>query len=348
MAEVARLAGVSPATVSRVLAGHRRHIAPDTRRKVLDVASRLDYSPNALARSLATRKTPILAALVHDISDPYFGEITRGIEAVAGEREHLVMVCNWLRSPDRLLRYLRQLRSMRVAGIVFCGSGITEDHPLNTEICLEVRRLHRYGIRMVALAPQSQEMPSIMVDNRAAAALAVRHLLDHGHSRIGHLSGPPMLLTAHHRLEGYRQAMRDAGIAPPDGWIEPAGFSMAEGFEGGMRLLARAPEITGLFAANDQLAIGAMAAADQMGRSVPASLSVVGIGNVPVLPFLRPALDSVAVPNHEIGQEAARLILERRAARSTAAAVRFLPFELVVRQSVIPAPDTTLHPAVAR
>jgi LacI family transcriptional regulator len=349
MVEVARLAEVSPATVSRVLSGQRRHIAADTRRRVLAVAARLDYSPNALARGLARRRVPIVAALVHDIADPYFGDITRGIEQVAGDHDHLVMVCNWLRDPERLLRYLRQLRAMHAAGLIFCGSGVAAEHPLHDEIVQEVTRLQRYGVRMVALAPQPVPMSSVTVDNRAAAALAVRHLIEHGHRRIGHLTGPTMLLTARHRLDGYRQALRAARIALRPQWIEPAGFAMAEGFEGAKRLLARAPEITAVFASNDQMAVGAMAAAEQMGRRIPATLSVVGIGNVPVLPFLRPALTTVAVPTFALGQEGARLVLEGRRGRGAgAAAATVLPLELVARESVArPMDDEQVVPDTA-
>jgi LacI family transcriptional regulator len=339
MSEVARLAGVSAATVSLVLAGQRRHVAADTRNRVLAAAARLDYSPNALARSLATRRTPIIAALVHDISDPYFGDMTRGIESVAGERDHLVMVCNWLRDPDRLLRHLRLLKAMRVLGVVFCGSGLTEDQPLSQEISRQISRLRRYGVRVVALAPQPVEMPGIMVDNRAAGVLAVEHLLAQGHRRIGHLSGPLMLLTARHRLEGYRQAMLRAGVTPDPAWIEPAGFHVSEGYEGARRLLSRAPEITAVFASNDQLAAGAMTAAQEMGRSVPESLSLVGVGNVPMAAFLRPALTTVAVPVMQLGQEGARLLLNGRGRRVGAAPARFLPTELMTRHSVAPPAD---------
>lgn len=349
MSEVARLAGVSPATVSRVLAGQRRHVAADTRRRVFAAAARLDYSPNALARSLATRRTPIIAALVHDISDPYFGDMTRGIESVAGEHDHLVMVCNWLRDPDRLLRHLRLLTAMRVSGVVFCGSGITPDQPLYHEISRQISRLRRYGVRMAALAPQPVEMPAIMVDNRAAGAVAVEHLLARGHRRIGHLSGPLMLLTARHRLEGYRQAMARAGIAPDPAWMEPAGFHLSEGYEGARRLLSRAPEITAIFASNDQLAAGAMTAALEMGRSVPETLSLVGIGNVPMAAFLRPALTTVAVPIMQLGQEGARLLLDGRARKAGGSPAGFLPTEMVVRNSVAPpAPDAVPHARSSR
>lgn len=333
--EVARQAGVSPATVSRVLTGQRRHIAPETRDRVLAAVSRLDYSPNALARSLATRRAPILAALVHDISDPYFGEITQGIETVAGDGHHVVMVCNWLREPDRLLRSLRLLRTMRVAGVVFCGSGIAEDQPLHAEICRQIALLRRDGTRMVALAPQPVEMPSVMIDNQAAAAMAVEHLLSHGHRRIGHLAGPAMLLTARLRREGYRRTLEQVGVAAPDRWIEWAGFQVAEGYEGARRLLARAPELTAIFAANDQLAIGAIAAAEALGRAVPSSLSITGIGDIPIMSFLRPSLTTVAVPTRTLGEEAAAFLLRPRPGRgSDGDLVRLLPVSVVVRQSV--------------
>lgn len=349
MAEVARAAGVSPATVSRVLAGQRRHIAPETRRRVLAAAARLDYSPDVLARSLVTRRAPLIAALVHDISDPYFGEIARGIESVAGERDHVVMVCNWLGDPQRLLRYLRLLRAMRVRGVVFCGSGLAADAPHHEEVVRQIGLLRRDGIRLVALAPQPVAMPAVMVDNRNAAAAATAHLLAHGHRRIGHLAGPPLLLTARERQEGYRLALRRAGLRPEPGWIESTGFRLTEGYEATRRLLARVPDLTAIFAANDQAAIGAVAAAEDLGRPVPATLSVVGIGNVPVLPYLRPALTTVSVPTFSLGQEGARLVFvrgapePRGAARRTdprrpLAAVRFLPVELVVRQSVAAPP----------
>jgi LacI family transcriptional regulator len=319
-----------------VLSGQRRHIAPETRGRVLAVASRLDYSPNTLARSLVVRRAPILAALVHDISDPYFGEIARGIEAVAGEREHLVMVCNWLLDPNRLLRYLRLLKSMRVAGVVFCGSGIAEDQPLYPEVRRQILRLRRDGMQLVALAPQAIDMPTITIDNHAAAKMAVEFLLQRGHRMIGHLAGPSILLTARHRWEGYAQALRQVGVVPREEWVEWAGFRTPDGHEGARRLLARAPEVTAIFAANDQIAIGAVAAAEEMGRRVPASLSVVGIGNVPVLPYLRPKLATVSVPARTMGEEGAALLLGGRAGRNAAPQVRLLPLELVARESVTP------------
>ncbi|HET8679775.1 MAG TPA: LacI family DNA-binding transcriptional regulator, partial [bacterium] len=311
--------------------------APETRARVQAVVAKLDYAPNALARSLATRRAPIIAAIVHDISDPYFGEITRGIESVAASKNHLVMVCNWLQDPERLLSYLRVLRTMRVAGVIFCGSGLTQDSPLHDEIARQTEALRSYGTRILALAPQTVPMPAVTVDNRHAAELAVDHLIEHGHRRIGHLAGPRTLLTAQHRYEGYLEAMRRAGVMGEEGWVEPAGFGPSDGYDGTLRLLARAPDLTAIVAANDQAAIGALAAAARLGRRVPGDLSLIGIGDIPSLAFMQPPLTEVAVPLRSLGEQGTALLLERgRWKEDNGREPTFLPVRLVSRQSVSP------------
>jgi len=339
--EVARLAGVSSATVSRVLAGQRRHIAPETRARVLAAVAKLDYTPNALARSLSTRRFPVLAAILHDIADPYFGEMTRGVESVTAEHDHLVMVCNWLRDPHRLIRYLKLLRSMRVAGVLFCGSGLVSDDPSFPEVARLVVLLRRDGTRLLALSAQAIEMPVLTIDNRKAARLAVDHLVGRGHRRIGHLAGPPMLMTARLRAEGYADAMRAHGLDPRPEWLEWCGVDPGETYEGGLRLLRRAPELTAIFATDDQTALAVMTAAGHLGLDVPAALSVVGIDDVPRLPS-RPALTTVAIPMRRLGEEGARLILRHAGTRNgVKPTVRYVPVRLIERDTVAGPRDQT-------
>jgi len=332
--EVARLARVSPATVSRVLAGQRRHIAPETRARVQAAVAKLDYTPNALARSLSTRRFPVLAAILHDIADVYFGEVTRGVESVAAEHDHLVMVCNWLRDPQRLIRYLKLLRTMRVAGVLFCGSGPVSDEPSFPEIARLIGLLRRDGTRLLALSAQAMEMPTLTVDNREAARLAVEYLVGRGHRRIGHLAGPPMLVTARLRAEGYAEAMRSRGLDPRPEWLEWSGVSPTETYEGGLRLVRRAPELTAVFATDDQTAIALIAAVGQLGLEVPADLSVVGVDDIPGLPS-RPTLTTIAIPMRNLGEEGARLILRHAKTRNDVKpTVRFVPVRLIERETV--------------
>ncbi len=277
---------------------------------------------------------PVLAAILHDIADAYFGEVTRGVESVAAEHDHLVMVCNWLRDPQRLIRYLTLLRSMRVAGVLFCGSGPVADHPSFPEIARLVGLLRRDGTRLLALSAQAIEMPALTIDNREAARLAVEHLIGRGHRRIGHLAGPPMLMTARLRAEGYAEVMRAHGLDPRPEWLEWCGVSPAERYEGGLRLLRRAPELTAVFATDDQTAMGLIAAARHLGRDIPADLSVVGLDDVPGLP-VRPALTTVAIPMRRLGEEGARLILRHARARGDVKpTVRFVPVRLIERDTV--------------
>lgn len=296
--------------------------------------ARLDYTPNALARSLSTRRFPVLAAILHDIADPYFGEMTRGVESVAAEHDHLVMVCNWLRDPQRLIRYLKLLRTMRVAGVLFCGSGPVADEPSFPEIAKLVGLLRRDGTRLLALSAQAVEMPTLTVDNRRAARMAVDYLLSRGHRRIGHLAGPPMLVTARLRAEGYAEAMRSRGLDPKPEWLQWSGVSPAEAYEAGLRLLRRASELTAVFATDDQTAVALIAAAEQLKLEVPADLSVVGMDDIPGL-LSRPKLTTVAVPMRRLGDEGARLILRHARSRERVKpTARFVPIRLIERDTV--------------
>jgi LacI family transcriptional regulator len=178
------------------------------------------------------------------------------------------------------------------------------------------------------------EMPTLTVDNREAARLAVEYLVGRGHRRIGHLAGPPMLVTARLRAEGYAEAMRSRGLDPRPEWLEWSGVSPTETYEGGLRLVRRAPELTAVFATDDQTAIALIAAVGQLGLEVPADLSVVGVDDIPGLPS-RPTLTTIAIPMRNLGEEGARLILRHAKTRNDVKpTVRFVPVRLIERETV--------------
>lgn len=321
--DVARLAGVSPATVSRVLSGSNHPVREDTRRRVLEAAQRLAYYPNRLARSLLRRETAVVGLLVPDVSNPYYAAVLRGIEDVAHQHGLAVILCNTDRDPAKQRQYLRTLLEHRVDGVVAAGGTLT----------VEDLRMVDGRVPVVAVGRHPARVPSVRVNNVEAARQACRHLLELGHVRVACLAGPASSLTARDRVRGYLAALREAGIQPDERWLVWSEFTAEGGYRATRELLARC-RVSAVVASNDQMALGALRALWEEGLQVPEDVSVVGFDDTPAAAVSVPALTTVAVPTYEMGRRTLELLLAVRAGRRAANVV--LPTELRVRESTAP------------
>jgi LacI family transcriptional regulator len=284
-----------------------------------------------------TRRSHMVGVLVGDIVDPYFAEIVRGIEDVARRAGYLVVVCNTSRDPGTERRYVTALRDYRADAILLLGGDIF-DTPTRRALGRELNALKAYGGVAVAVAGDHADLPAIDIDHAAAAEEMVRYLVGLGHKRIGFISGPLNVSTARQRLDGFLSGLRRAGLEPQA--TEESDFTYAGGQAAAERLLRSKP--TAIFAANDQMALGALAACRTAKVSVPDQVSVVGFGNTSGAEHAVPGLTTVSMPRHQLGVEAMQAVLDALHVASSsdpaAASVsvvhpRQLPFHLVIRES---------------
>src|ERR671917_509151 len=212
LADISQRAGTSVATASRVLNGSKHPVSEATRARVLAAAADLGYAPSALAQALVTRSSRIIGVIVNDIVDPYFAEIARGVEDVAGRMGYLVMVCNADHRVEAEIEYVRALRDYHAEGLVFAGSG-APGAGANDELATQVEAARARGARVVALAHRDFPALRVGVDNVAAAYDVTDYLISLGHRRIAFVDGPPELYTSEERRSGFSAAMGAAGLA---------------------------------------------------------------------------------------------------------------------------------------
>ena len=324
--EVARRAGVSIATASRVLNRAPHPVADATRARVLDAAEELGYSPSALARALVTRRSGIIGVIVGDIVDPYFAEITRGVEDVGAKAGYMTIVCNADRRTELEEDQLRLLTDYHAEGVVFAGSGYADDER-GLELATLVDRARGRGIKVISLARRDLDCPRVLVDNRAVAYDLTDHLISLGHRRIAYIRGPKGLHTSNLRDEGFRAAMREAGL--DDSLTYEGNFTYDLGHAAAMRMLAAAELPDAVVGANDETAIGAMAALREAGVAIPGDLSVAGMTDTRLARFSD--MTTVNVPLYEFGALAARRIVADEPERDPAETV--LPHRLVTRST---------------
>jgi LacI family transcriptional regulator len=327
--EVARLAGVSTATASRVVSASDYPVSAATRARVLEAARTLDYVPNALARGLLGSRAPVVAVIVHDITDPYFAEVIRGVEDAASPAGYLVITCSSERDPERERSYVRLLRSVRAAAVVFAGSGL--DDPLNEEMDRHLAAMRAEGAAVVHLSPHALGEPEIGVDNAEGIAAMVAALVALGHRRIAFLAGPRTLFVARERLAGYRRGLADAGIDVDERLIVSTTFDVDGGALGVETLLGGGVPFTAICCANDLLALGALQRLAARGVAVPADVSVAGFDDISTAALTAPSLSTVRIPLREMGRRgfghAERLLAGEAPARQV------LPTEVILRDS---------------
>lgn len=337
--DVARLAGVSTATVSRVVSAAPYAVSAATRARVLDAARTLDYVPNALAQGMLKSRIPVVGVVVHDITDPYFSEVVRGVEDAAAARGSLVIICSSDRVAERESSYVRLLRSIRVATLIFAGSGL-DDPVVNREMQRHVRAMRGYGAAVVHLSPHAGGEAEVGVDNAGGIATMVAELVRLGHRQIAFLTGPTSLYVARQRLDGYRRGLAAADIPFDERLVVSTAFNRDGGALATDTLLAGSTPFTAVCAANDLLALGALQRLSELGIAVPGEVSVAGFDDIQTAVMATPRLSTVRLPLHDIGRRgfafAERQLAGDRPRRE------LLPTELVMRDSTAPPPPVAL------
>jgi len=330
ISEVATTAGVSPTTVSRVLNGGYP-VATPTRVQVEKVVRELGYIRNMHAQALRGTSTGVVGVIIHDVADPYFSEIVAGIQEVAATNHRLVVLCNSLRDPASELRYVQMLRGQRVDAIILAGGAI-EDAAYLRAIRQDASALKRQGARMVICGRYSSvTTPTVVPDNRRGGELLTNHLLAKGHRRIVEIMGPSNFSTTEERSAGHRQALAGAGIERDPSLSIYGSFTRASGYQATRTMLASGATFTAVYAANDLMAVGALAALREAGLRVPEDVSLVGFDDIPTVSDVLPRLTTVRVPMREMGRRSMQIAIDGRERRPR---VVVLPVELVERESV--------------
>lgn len=329
MADVARQAGVSLMTVSRVV-NNKGDVSADTRQHVQTTIKQLGYRPSDVARGLVTKRTGAIGLVVPDVSNPYFSEIVRGAEHVAYAKNYSVLLCNTEEDTKRELAVLQSLEEKRVDGIVLCSSRLAED-----ELEEAISR-HPAAVlvnRRLEFTDERAGVGAVTLDDVAGGQRGTQHLLDSGHRAIGFLAGPPTSYSGRGRKEGYRTAMTAAGVLPPSEWIIHCAPTVEGGRLRAHELLGNQPELTALFCFNDLVAIGALQTCVDLGIKVPSDIAVVGFDDIPLAALVTPALTTCRVSRYELGTRAMDLLLERIDGCTDECQEIVLPTELVVRNS---------------
>jgi DNA-binding LacI/PurR family transcriptional regulator len=329
--EVARLAGVSPGTASRVLSGSDYPVSESTSAKVREAAETLGYVTDFAARALVTGRSALVGAIVHDITDPYFSGVVRGMQDEAVAEGLVVLVGNDDRDPEKLEGYLTMMLSQKPAGVVLVG-GQVRDPAKSLRVFRAVERLRDEGVPVAAVGRYELDIPHVCVDDAAAAECAVAHLISLGHTRIAFVAGPLLSTTVEDRHRGYQAALNHAGIPVDDALVVQAPLSLVGGSHAADELVARGHQFSAVFAATDEVAFGVIASLRTHGLYVPGDVSVVGMDDVPMASLADPPLTTIRVPARELGCSAWHLLDAIREGSDTPRA-RSVPFELVVRAS---------------
>ncbi|SFB58510.1 transcriptional regulator, LacI family [Amycolatopsis marina] len=333
--DVARAAEVSLATASRALNGTTK-VKSDLRDRVLAAAAELAYTPNAHAQALAGATHRTVGVICHDVSDPYFAGVARGIMRVAGENGLLVMLASTFRDPQKEIAYVSTLRAQRASAILLIGSGF-EDRAWERALAAEIDPYRKGGGQVAVVSRhRSLRVDTVQPENREGAAALARALLALGHRRFAVLTGPRALTTVVDRLGGFREALGEAGVELDEQSIVEAPFTRDGGHAAMSELLARGLEATCVFAVTDVMAIGALTAAREAGLSVPDDLSLAGFDDIPVVRDLTPPLTTVALPLEKLGERAMELAV--RDTTSARSRILRMAGEVVLRESTAPPP----------
>lgn len=327
--EVAAAAGVSTATVSRVLSQPDR-VTEATRRRVLEVVAALDYRPNVAARTLRTLRAAKILLTVPDISNPFFASVIRGAEEAARDAGYAMVLGDTRHDPEVEDQYAEMLSRREVDGLVFLGHRL----PASLEALVARQGAAAPIVNGCEYSPEIG-VPSVHIDNAAASADAIEHLVALGHRAIGVITGPPISPISRDRLAGALRAAERHGLGEALRLQE--GDYGADSAHGSARALL-AEGVTALFCFSDEMALGAISAVGAAGLSCPGDVSVIGFDDLPLARFFQPALTTIAQPKAMIGRRAVELLVGILRGEEPVAQQVTLAHELIRRASTAPAP----------
>lgn len=331
--DVARLAHVHPGTVSRALNPQTRVLVnQETAARVLAAADELDYRPNSMARGLKTSRSMTIGVLIPDLTNPLFPPIVLGIDDRLTRDGYTPLLVNTGSDPARERASIDAMLARQVDGFIAATARLDIEP-------LAVATATGLPVVLVNRSFEDGSISACTVDDRKGSELAVRHMIELGHERLGYVAGPQNVSTGHRRYLGFTAAMEAAGLPLPPERVSYAGaFTEEAGARAAAEVLRADPRVTGIITANDRLAIGCYDALEQEGLSCPDDVSIVGFNDMMFIDRLRPPLSSVRVPQRAIGYAAADLLLEQLANADAVAREVMLEPTLVVRGSTAPPP----------
>ncbi len=327
MKDIARLAGVSTSTVSHVI-NKSRFVSDEIAERVNNAAQQLNYAPSALARSLKMNRTKTIGMLVTTSTNPFFGEVVKGVERSCYHQGYNLILCNTEGDNQRMKASINTLLQKRVDGLLLMCSTLEGER-------LDVfDRYPDIPIVVMDWGPILFASDKIQDNSLHGGYMAAKHLIECGHKEIGCITGPLIRHQAQMRYEGYKRALAEAGIAINPDWIVESDFECEGGYQAFEKLYQRGKLPSALFVSNDMMAMGVIQAASQRGLRVPDELSLIGYDDVHIAKFITPALTTIHQPKYRLGKAAVDTLLYRLENPATTAQVVQLEPTLVVRNSV--------------
>jgi LacI family transcriptional regulator, repressor for deo operon, udp, cdd, tsx, nupC, and nupG len=324
--DVAKMAGVSTATVSRTLS-EPDSVSKKTRSKVLEAVKKSGYVANALGRSLRTQRSDTVVVLVPDISNPFFSNIIQGIESEAKSKGYRIVLGDTQMDRERERSYADMVKQRQADGIILLGASIPFDVDPQTKTADPSWPPMVMGCEYLDI-----DLPTVRIDNVSAAFDATAHLIDLGHKKIAYINGPKDSPLSIDRLRGFHQALEQAGIESRADWIAQGSYSLQSGVDAMQGLLSGdAP--SAVFCANDEMAIGALKAAKQMALRVPDDISIVGFDDIRFADYCDPPLTTIHQPRADIGRSVMKVMCQLLSGEVLDQQDVVLPHALVIRQS---------------
>ncbi len=324
ISDVAKRAGVSSMTVSRVL-NHKGEISFSTRKLVQQAIDELDYRPSTVARSLKTNRTMTIGMIIPDVTNPFFPEIVRGVEDTAWAQNYTMVLCNTAEDRAREEATLRLLEANRVDGVILCSPRLSDEQ------LLPLLKRHSATVLVNRTVPGTI-FDTVQVDDAYGTMCAVQHLLRDGRQVIGCLAGPSYSYSGQKRVQGFITALESKGhIFNPD-LVVNCSPNEEGGFKASKELLTTHPEIDGLICYDDMVAIGALQACVELNTHIPSDIAVIGCDDVRYATLVTPALTTLRISKYDIGASASRMLLENIEGRSSQKEKILTP-ELIIRAS---------------
>lgn len=328
--DVARVAGVSTATVSRALSTPGV-VAETTRKAVFAAVRETGYTVNQAARNLRQRRTGSVVALVPNIANPFFSRILSGVAATLSPAGYSLLIADTQSGPEAEARLMGYLDDRRADGLILFDGSVPRAHLARGQSARPLPPLV-FACEWIG----GLDVPGVRIDNAEGARLAVAHLAGLGHTRIGHLAGPPGNVLSISRAAGFAEALKAHGMEKREEWAFDGDFTLDSGAFAAQRWLELGDRPTAVFCASDEMACGFVGALQRHGVRVPEDVSVVGFDNIEIAGHVSPPLTTVRQPRTELGERAAAQLMSLMAGKTLEAREVVLPVELVERESTAP------------